>query len=83
MARLNETQAMLEATEKEVNCYMPQIQDLEHVNSKLRSTYCAKDVELTSTPNDVTCLQKVASRLKFKKVELQNVLFANENLKNE
>ena len=36
-ARLSATQVMLEAVEKEINCVSPVVEDLERVNSKLRS----------------------------------------------
>lgn len=70
-------------TKKEVDCYMSQIQDHERVNLELQSTYYLKNVELIYIHNDLTHLQKVANRLKSEEVELQDALFANENLENE
>ncbi|KAM2448798.1 hypothetical protein PS1_018960 [Malus domestica] len=82
-ARLIATQKMLEAAEKEVSRVSPMVEDLEHVNSELRSSCFAKDIELIFMHAEVSRLKKVANKLKSKEVDLQSALSASENLKNE
>ncbi|KAM2339397.1 hypothetical protein ACFX1X_018982 [Malus domestica] len=82
-ARLIATQKMLEAAEKEVSRVSPMVEDLEHVNSELRSACFAKDMELIFMHAEVSHLKKVANKLESKEVDLQSALSASENLKNE
>ena len=81
--RLSATQAMLEATEKQIDRVPPVVEDLECVNSELRSACFAKDKELIFMHAEMSRLKEVASKLESKEVDLQGALSANKNLKNE
>ena len=72
---------MLEVAEKEVSRLSLVVDDLECVNSKLRSACLAKEEELVFMHVEVPRLKEVASKLESKEVDLQRALFACENLK--
>ncbi|KAB2600330.1 hypothetical protein D8674_010601 [Pyrus ussuriensis x Pyrus communis] len=71
------------ATKKELRCYIPQIQNLEHVVSELRYVVYEKDEELIATYNQVILFKKIVGRLERQVLDLQGVLKINENLKKE
>ncbi|KAB2604951.1 S ribonuclease [Pyrus ussuriensis x Pyrus communis] len=81
--RLGATQAMLEAVEKEISCVSPVVEDLERVNSELRSACFTKDEELIFMHAEVSHLKEIASKLESKEVDWQGALSVNVNLKNE
>ncbi|KAM1156450.1 hypothetical protein ACFX2B_026954 [Malus domestica] len=81
--RLDAIQIKYESAEKEVERYIPQIQDLERSISEFRSAAYAKDEELIATYNQVIHFKKVADRLEPQVSELQGVLKTNDNLKKE
>ncbi|KAM1538063.1 hypothetical protein ACFX10_003018 [Malus domestica] len=76
--KLDAIQVTYESTEKEIGCYIPQIQDLERAISELRSAAYAKDEELIAAYNQVIHFKKIVNRL-----EPQGPLKINESLKNE
>ncbi|KAM1560293.1 hypothetical protein TB2_003379 [Malus domestica] len=82
-ARLSATQAMLEVAEKEVGRVSLVVEDLERVNSELRSACFAKDDDLIFMHAEVSRLKEVASKLESNEVDLQGALSASENLKKE
>ncbi|KAM1529538.1 hypothetical protein ACFX1Z_018732 [Malus domestica] len=81
--RLDEIEVKYESAKKEIRCYIPQIQDLEHVVSKLRSVVCTKDEELIAAYNQVIHFKKVIDRFKTQVLELQCAMKINESLKKE
>ncbi|KAM2097590.1 hypothetical protein ACFX1R_021119 [Malus domestica] len=74
---------MVEAAVNEVNCVSLVVEDLECVNSELRSACFAKDEELVFMHAEVSRLKNVTSKLESNEVDLQGALFPRENLKNE
>ena len=82
-ARLDATQVKYESAEKEIECYIPQIQDLERSISEFRSDAYAKDEELIVVYNQVIHFKKVVNRLEPQVLELQGALKINDNLKKE
>ena len=58
-ARLSATQAMLEVPEKEISRVSPVVDDLEHVNLKLRSACFSKDEKLIFMHAEVSRLKKL------------------------
>ena len=81
--KLDAIQVKYESAEKEIGCYIPQIQDLEHSISEFRSVAYAKDEELIATYNQAIHFKKVVDRLEPQVSELQGVLKTNDNLKKE
>ncbi|KAM1244423.1 hypothetical protein COP2_036844 [Malus domestica] len=81
--RLDAIQIKNESAEKEIERYIPQIQDLERSISEFRSAAYAKDEELIATYNQAIHFKKVVDRLEPQVSELQSVLKTNENLKKE
>ncbi|XP_070679128.1 uncharacterized protein [Malus domestica] len=81
--RLDVIQVKYESAEKEIKCYIPQIQDLECAISKLRSTAYAKDEELIATYNQVIHFKNIVDKLEPQVLELQSALKINESLKKE
>ena len=82
-ARLDATQVKYESVEKEIERYIPQIQDLERSISESRSAAYAKDEELIAAHNQVIHFKKIVDRLEPQMLELQGALEINDNLKNE
>ena len=82
-ARLDATQVKYESAEKEIERYIPQIQDLERSISESRSAAYAKDEELVAAYNQVIHLKKIVDRLEPQVLKLQGALKINESLKNE
>ncbi|KAM1889684.1 hypothetical protein ACFX13_047639 [Malus domestica] len=72
---------MVEAAENEISHVSPMVNDLERVNSELRTACFAKDEELVFMHAEASCLKDVASKLESKEVHLQGVQSASENLK--
>ncbi|KAB2603643.1 S ribonuclease [Pyrus ussuriensis x Pyrus communis] len=72
-AKLSAIQVMLEVAENEVSCVSLVVEDLEHVNSKLQFAYFAKDDDLIFMHVEVSHLKEVASKLKSKEVDLQEL----------
>ncbi|KAM1375049.1 hypothetical protein ACFX2I_025536 [Malus domestica] len=81
--RLNAIHVKYESAEKEIRCYIPQIQDLESAVYELRFTSYAKDEELIAAYNQVIHFKKVIDRLEPQVLELQDALKINESLKKE
>ena len=71
-------QVKYESAEKEIGCYIPQIQDLEFAVSELRFTAYAKDEELIVAYNQVIHFKRIVDRLEPQVLELQGVLKINE-----
>ena len=82
-ARLDATQVKYESAEKEIEHYIPQIQDLERSISESRSAAYAKDEELIAAYNQVIHLKKIVDRLEPQVLERQGALKINESLKKE
>ena len=82
-ARLDATQVKYESAEKEIERYVPQIQDLERSISESRSAAYAKDEELIAAYNQVIHLKKIVDRIEPQVLELQGALKINESLKKE
>ena len=82
-ARLDATQVKYESAEKEIERYIPQIQDLERSISESRFAAYAKDEELIAAYNQVIHLKKIVDRLEPQVLELQGALKINESLKKE
>ena len=82
-ARLDATQVKYESAEKEIERYIPQIQDLERTISEFCSAAYAKDEELIAAYNQVIHFKKVVDRLEPQVLELQGALKINDNLKKE
>ena len=61
--RLDAIQVKYETIEKEIGCYIPQIQDLKHAILEFRSTAYAKDEELIAAYNQVIHFQKIVDIL--------------------
>ncbi|KAB2622766.1 hypothetical protein D8674_024948 [Pyrus ussuriensis x Pyrus communis] len=80
---LDAIQVKYESAEKEIGCYIPHIQDLEHAVSELRSATYAKDEELIAAYNQVIHFKKVVDRLEPQVLELQGALKINESLMKE
>ena len=78
---LTRSKVKYESAEKEIRCYIPQIQDLECAISELRSAAYAKDEELIVAYNQVIHFKKVVDRLEPQVLELQGVLKINDSLK--
>ncbi|KAM1171372.1 hypothetical protein ACFX1T_021676 [Malus domestica] len=74
---------MLETAKKEVGHVSPMVENLDRVNSELRSACFAKDEELIFMHVEVSRLKEVASKLEFKEMDLQGALSASENLRKE
>ncbi|KAM1002635.1 hypothetical protein EV1_002956 [Malus domestica] len=74
---------MLEAIENEVSRVSPMVKDLECVNSELRSACFAKNEEFIFMHVEVSHLKEIASKLEYKKMDLQGALSASKNLKKE
>ncbi|KAM1500021.1 hypothetical protein ACFX10_022632 [Malus domestica] len=81
--RLDVIQVKYESVNKEIKCYIPQIQDLECAISEFYSTAYAKDEELIDAYNQVIHFKKVIDRLEPQVFELQGALKINDNLKKE
>nr|XP_028945173.1 tropomyosin-like [Malus domestica] len=81
--RLDAIQIKYENAEKEIERYIPQIQDLERSISEFCSAAYAKDEELIATYNQAIHFKKVVDRLEPQVSELQGVLKTNDNLKKE
>ncbi|KAM1486977.1 hypothetical protein ACFX2I_001096 [Malus domestica] len=81
--RLDAIQVKYEGAEKEIEGYIPQIQDLECSISEFRSAAYAKDEELIDVYNQVIHFKKVVDRLEPQVLELQSTLKINDNLKKE
>ncbi|KAM2099632.1 hypothetical protein ACFX1T_026895 [Malus domestica] len=81
--RLDAIQVKYESAEKEIGCYIPQIQDLERAVSELCSAAYAKDDELIAAYNQVIQFKKVVDKLEPQVLQLQGALKINESLKNE
>ena len=81
--RLEEIQVKHESAEKEIRCYIPQIQDFERAVSELRSAAYAKDEELIAAYNQVIHFKRIVDRLEPQVLELQDVLKINESLNKE
>ncbi|XP_050159357.1 uncharacterized protein LOC126632870 [Malus sylvestris] len=81
--RLDAIQIKYESAEKEIERYIPQIQDLERSISEFRFAAYAKDEELIATYDQVIHFKKVVDRLKPQVSELQGILKTNDNLKKE
>ena len=81
--RLGEIQVKYESVEKEIECYIPQIQDLERPVSELCSVAYAKDEELIVAYNQVIYFKNDVDRLEPQVLELQDALKINKKLKNE
>ncbi|KAM1185201.1 hypothetical protein ACFX2G_014830 [Malus domestica] len=60
---LGTIQVKYESAENEIECYIPQIQDLERFISEFRSAAYAKDEELVAAYNQVIHFKKVVDRL--------------------
>ena len=82
-ARLDATQVKYESAEKEIERYIPQIQDLERSISEFCSAAYGKDEELIAVYNQVIHFKKVVDRLEPQVLELQGALKINDNLKKE
>ncbi|KAM2824463.1 hypothetical protein COP1_034369 [Malus domestica] len=81
--RLDAIQIKYESVEKEIELYIPQIQDIERSISEFRSAAYAKDKELIATYNQVIHFKKVVDGLEPQVSKLQDVLKTNDNLKKE
>ena len=81
--RLDAIQVKYESAEKEIGCYIPQIQDLECAIFDLYSTAYAKEEELIAAYNQVIHYKKIVDRLEPQVLELQGALKINESLKKE
>ncbi|XP_050136083.1 uncharacterized protein LOC126611758 [Malus sylvestris] len=81
--RLDAIQVKYESAEKEIEGYIPQIQDLERSITEFRSAAYAKDEELIAAYNQVIHFKKVVDRLEPQVLELQSALKINDNLKKE
>ena len=81
--RLEAIQVKYESAEKEIGCYIPQIQDFEGAVSELRSAAYAKDEELIAAYNQVIHFKRIVDRLDPQVLKLQGVLKINESLKKE
>ena len=81
--RLDAIQVKYESAEKEIRCYIPQIQDLERAVSELCFAAYAKDEELIAAYNQVIHFKRIVNRLEPQVLELQGVLKINESLKKE
>ena len=81
--RLDTIQVKYESSEKKIERYIPQIQDLERSISEFCFTAYAKDEELITAYNQVIHFKKIVDRLEPQVLELQGALKINENLKKE
>ena len=81
--RLNIIQVKYESAEKEIGCYIPQIQDLEFAVSELSFAAYAKEEESIAAYNQVIHFKRIVDRLGPQVLELQGVLKINESLKKE
>ncbi|KAM2165541.1 hypothetical protein ACFX1R_039678 [Malus domestica] len=81
--KLNAIQVNFESAEKEIGCYVPQIQDLEFAVSELRFAVYAKDEELIASYNQAIHFKRIIDRLEAQVLELQGVLKINKSLKKE
>ena len=81
--RLDAIQVKYESANKEIECYIPQIQDLERPISEFHSAAYAKDKELIVAYNQVIHFKKVVDRLEPQVLELQGALKINDSLKKE
>ncbi|CAN6708044.1 unnamed protein product [Malus baccata var. baccata] len=81
--RLDAIQVKYESAEKEIEGYIPQIQDLERSIAEFRSAAYANDEELIAAYNQVIHFKKVVDRLEPQLLELQSALKINDNLKKE
>ncbi|KAM1610083.1 hypothetical protein ACFXTI_021865 [Malus domestica] len=81
--RLDVIQVKYESAEKEIGCYIPQIQNLEFAVSELRFAAYAKDEKLIVAYNQVIHFKRIVDRLEPQVLELEGVLKINESLKKE
>ncbi|KAM1940077.1 hypothetical protein ACFX13_027825 [Malus domestica] len=71
------------SADKEIGCYIPQIQGLERTVSELCSAAYTKDEELIAAYNQVIHFKNVVDKLKPYVLELQGVLKISDSLKKE
>ena len=68
--RLDAIQVKYKNAEKEIECYIPHIQDLECAISEFRSAAYANDEELIAAYNQVIHFKKIIDRLEPQVLEL-------------
>ncbi|KAB2629640.1 hypothetical protein D8674_034435 [Pyrus ussuriensis x Pyrus communis] len=81
--RLDAIQVKYEYVEKEIGCYIPQIQDLDFTVYELHFIAYAKDEELIIAYNQVIHFKRIVDRLEPQVLELQDVLKINKSSKKE
>ena len=81
--RLDAIQVKYESAEKEIGCYIPRIQDLEHAIFEFHFAAYAKDEELIVIYNQVIYIKKIVDGLQPQVLELQGAPKINQSLKEE